>query len=76
MGGKTIYQSILWGNIWWVGPSWEDLILVSCRPKYLGWGGWSKNNSGTKMQMYTKQHFWGKWGGWVLKAGTFLVSEK
>ena len=35
-----------------MGPSWKDLILVSCRPKYLEWGGWSKLKSGTKIQMY------------------------
>ena len=31
--------------------------------------------SGTIIQMYTKKHFWGKWGGWVQKAWIFLVSE-
>ena len=45
-----------------------DLILISCRPKYFGWIGWSKMKSGNKMQMYTKKHFWGKWAEWVQKA--------
>ena len=31
---------------------------------FLGWGGWSKIKSDTKIQMYTKKHFWGKRMGW------------